>query len=182
MPEIDRQQAIGLRVAFRADAAFARPAIYKALEARGLGYASASRPTRIWNWRSKTSCFGRRDGPATKPLVRYKSFRIRRTAGSRPDGSWRRSSTTSASYSLGSASSLRISGSPIVPSCASTTSAARHGRGMDQRGQAGGHWTRLSCHRFRANEVPPAAERARVQPREISGGGSCCRSALTAGH
>jgi hypothetical protein len=39
VPEIDRRQAIGLRVAFRADAAFARPAIYEALEARGAGYA-----------------------------------------------------------------------------------------------------------------------------------------------
>ena len=39
MPEIDRQQAQGRRVAFRADAAFARPAIYEALEARGVGYA-----------------------------------------------------------------------------------------------------------------------------------------------
>ena len=29
MPEIDRQQGAGRRVAFRADAAFARPAIYE---------------------------------------------------------------------------------------------------------------------------------------------------------
>ena len=34
MPEIDRQQGAGRRVAFRADAAFARPAIYEALEQR----------------------------------------------------------------------------------------------------------------------------------------------------
>ena len=39
LPEIDRQQAAGQRVAFRADAAFALPAIYEALEARGVGYA-----------------------------------------------------------------------------------------------------------------------------------------------
>ncbi len=30
---------------------------------------------------------------------------------------------------------------------------ARHGGAMDQRRQTGDHWTRLSCHRFRANEV-----------------------------
>ena len=36
VPEIDRQQAMGHRVAFRADAAFARPAIYEALETRGV--------------------------------------------------------------------------------------------------------------------------------------------------
>jgi hypothetical protein len=38
VPEIDRQ-AEGHRVAFRADAAFARPAIYEALETRDVGYA-----------------------------------------------------------------------------------------------------------------------------------------------
>ena len=39
MPEIDRQQGAGRRVAFRADAAFARPAIYEALEQRDVDYA-----------------------------------------------------------------------------------------------------------------------------------------------
>ena len=34
----------------------------------------AFRPTRAWSWRSKTSCFGRREGPPGS-LVRYKSFR-----------------------------------------------------------------------------------------------------------
>jgi hypothetical protein len=45
-PEVDRQQAEGHRVAFRADAAFARPKIYKALETRGVEYAIRIRPTR----------------------------------------------------------------------------------------------------------------------------------------
>ena len=44
-----------------------------------------------------------------------------------------------------------------------------------KEGKQAAHWTRLSCHRFRANEVRLAAERARVQPRAISGGGWCCR-------
>ena len=39
VPEIERQQAEGQRVALRADAAFARPEIYEALESRGVGYA-----------------------------------------------------------------------------------------------------------------------------------------------
>ena len=39
VPEIDRQQAAGRRVAFRADAAFARPAIYEGLEHRDVAYA-----------------------------------------------------------------------------------------------------------------------------------------------
>ena len=37
LPEIERQQAEGKRVTFRADAAFAKPEIYEALEERGVG-------------------------------------------------------------------------------------------------------------------------------------------------
>ena len=36
---IERQQAEGKRVTFRADAAFAKPEIYEALEERGVDYA-----------------------------------------------------------------------------------------------------------------------------------------------
>jgi hypothetical protein len=39
LPEIERQQSLGKAVVFRADAAFAKPEIYEALEERGLKYA-----------------------------------------------------------------------------------------------------------------------------------------------
>ena len=39
VPEIERQQVAGTRVAFRADAAFAKPEIYDALEQRDVDYA-----------------------------------------------------------------------------------------------------------------------------------------------
>jgi hypothetical protein len=39
LPEIERQQAEGKELAFRADAAFAKPEIYEALEERGVTYA-----------------------------------------------------------------------------------------------------------------------------------------------
>ena len=39
LPEIDRQQKQGKQVVFRADAAFAKPEIYEALEERGVKYA-----------------------------------------------------------------------------------------------------------------------------------------------
>jgi hypothetical protein len=38
-PEIERQQAEGKELAFRADAAFAKPEVYEALEERGVTYA-----------------------------------------------------------------------------------------------------------------------------------------------
>jgi hypothetical protein len=39
LPEIERQQSLGKAVVFRADAAFAKPEIYEALEERGVKYA-----------------------------------------------------------------------------------------------------------------------------------------------
>ena len=39
LPEIDRQQRMGKEIAFRADAAFAKPEVYEALEERGVKYA-----------------------------------------------------------------------------------------------------------------------------------------------
>jgi hypothetical protein len=39
LPEIERQQQKGKEVAFRGDAAFARPEVYEALEERGVKYA-----------------------------------------------------------------------------------------------------------------------------------------------
>jgi hypothetical protein len=39
LPEIERQQKLGKEVVFRADAAFAKPEIYEALEERGAKYA-----------------------------------------------------------------------------------------------------------------------------------------------
>ncbi len=39
MPKIERQQELGKEVVFRADAAFAKPEIYEALEKRGVKYA-----------------------------------------------------------------------------------------------------------------------------------------------
>jgi len=40
LPKIERQPAEGKQVYFRADAAFAKPAIYEALEERGVVYAT----------------------------------------------------------------------------------------------------------------------------------------------
>ena len=39
LPEIERQREVGKEVVFHADAAFAKPEIYEALEERGVKYA-----------------------------------------------------------------------------------------------------------------------------------------------
>ena len=74
VPEIDRQQAQGKRVAFRADAAFARPAIYEALEARGVGYAIRIPANKKLELAIEDVLFRSPGRPSRTPLVRYKSF------------------------------------------------------------------------------------------------------------
>ena len=55
LPEIERQQKAGKEVVFRADAAFAKPEIYEALEARGVKYAIRIPPTIVSSGISRSS-------------------------------------------------------------------------------------------------------------------------------
>ena len=48
LPEIERQQKLKKEVVFWADAAFAKPEIYEALEERGVKYAIRFQPTTAW--------------------------------------------------------------------------------------------------------------------------------------
>ena len=74
VPEIERQQAQGKHVAFRADAAFARSAIYEALEARGVQYAIRIPANKNLELAVEDILFRSPGRPSLKPLVRYKSF------------------------------------------------------------------------------------------------------------
>jgi hypothetical protein len=105
VPEIDRQQAEHQRGAFRADAAFARPAIYEALEARGVQYAIRIPANNHLELAVEDILFRSPGRPASSRSIGTKASSIRRTAGPRTDGSWRKSNTTPASCSRASASS-----------------------------------------------------------------------------
>jgi hypothetical protein len=74
MPEIERQQAQGQRVAFRADAAFAKPEIYEALETRSVPYAIRIPANKNLEWEIAGLLCRPAGRPSRKPLVRYKSF------------------------------------------------------------------------------------------------------------
>ena len=105
MPEIARQQGAGRRVAFRADAAFARPAIYTRRSSNAMWTMPfACRRTRRWSWRSKTSSFVRRDGQAASRWCGTRVSAPRRRAGPPPDGLSPRWSTTGVSCSRASGS------------------------------------------------------------------------------
>ena len=74
LPEIERQQQMGKEIAFRADAAFAKPEIYEALEERGVKYAIRIPANDILQ-RDIEELLKRPVGrPSKKPLVEYKGF------------------------------------------------------------------------------------------------------------
>ena len=84
VPEIDRQQAVGTRVAFRADAAFAKPEIYDALEQRDVDYAIRLPANKKLELEIEDILFRPPGRPSRKPLVRYKSFRYQAKSWTTP--------------------------------------------------------------------------------------------------
>jgi hypothetical protein len=74
LPEIERQQRMSKEVAFRGDAAFAKPEIYEALEERVVKYAIRI-PSNDHLERDIADLLVRPVGrPSHKPVVWYKSF------------------------------------------------------------------------------------------------------------
>ena len=70
LPEIERQQGEGKRVTFRADAAFAKPAIYEALEDRGVDYVIRIPANKNLELEIEDILFRPPGRPSLKPLVR----------------------------------------------------------------------------------------------------------------
>ena len=143
VPEIERQQAQGKRVAFRADAAFARPAIYEAL-------GGTRRPVRDPDTREQER--GARDrrhpvssGGTACPL-----------SGGRldhaPTGRGKRRAPRRASCfpRVGFiVTNLPLQNRAVVRFYNKRGTAEQ----WLKEGKQAAHWTRLSRHRFRANEV-----------------------------
>jgi hypothetical protein len=74
LPEIERQQRQGKEVVFRADAAFAKPEIYEALEERGVKYAIRI-PSNDSLERDINALLTRPVGrPSHKPVLWYEGF------------------------------------------------------------------------------------------------------------
>ena len=84
LPEIERQQGEGKRVTFRADAAFAKPAIYEALEDRGVDYVIRIPANKNLELEIEDILFRPPGRPSLKPLVRYESFRYQAASWSKP--------------------------------------------------------------------------------------------------
>ena len=113
---------------------------------------SASRPTTSWSGRIEDLLTRPRGRPSHAPLVRYRSFEYQAASWDRP-----RRVIAKIEHHLGE---LFPRVGFIVTTLAGTNRAVV--RFYNQRGTAeqwikegktATHWTRLSCHRFRANEV-----------------------------
>jgi hypothetical protein len=152
LPEIERQQKLGKEVVFRADAAFAKPEIYEVLEGRGVKYAIRI-PANDSLERDIAELLTRPVGrPSQKPVVWYKSFLYQAA-------SWKtaRRVVAKVEFHLGE----RFPRVGFIVTNLETDSRAAV-RFYDKRGTAE-QWikqgkqavkmTRLSCHRFRSNEV-----------------------------
>ena len=151
-PEIERQQAAGKRVAFRGDAAFAKPEVYESSEERGVQYAIRIPANKSLELEIEDILFRPPGKPSRKPLVRYKSFRYRARSWSKP-----RRIVAKVEHHPGEL--FARPGFLVTNMALPRRSVVRfyNKRGTAEQwikeGQQATPGTRLSCHRFRANEV-----------------------------
>jgi len=152
LPEIERQQQVGKEVWFRADAAFAKPEIYEALEERGVKYAIRL-PANDSLMRDIEELLSRPVGrPSNKPLIWYKGFLYQAA-------SWKTARRVVAKVEFHAGELFPRVGFIVTNTQLRNRAVVRF---YNQRGQAE-QWiregkqavkmTRLSCHRFRSNQV-----------------------------
>jgi Transposase DDE domain group 1 len=152
VPEIERQHATGTRVAFRADAAFAKPEIYQRLEERDVEYAIRIPANKTLELEIEDVLFRTPGRQSRKPLVLYKSFRYQAESWTTP-----RRVVAKVEHHAGElfprvgfiVTNLQLPSRAVVRFYNKRGTAER----WIKEGKQAAHWTRLSCHRFRANEV-----------------------------
>src|SRR5262245_17327463 len=151
-PIVDRYRRRRQTVVVRVDAAFAMPALYEALERRKVQYAIRLPANDVLERQIEDLLTRPRGRPSHAPLVRYRSFHYQAASWDRP-----RRVIAKVEHHLGE---LFPRVGFIITTLTGTNRAVV--RFYNQRGTAeqwikegktATHWTRLSCHRFRANEV-----------------------------
>jgi hypothetical protein len=152
LPEIARQQRLDREVVFRAAAAFAKPELYEALEEREVKYAIRL-PANDNLQRNIVELLARPTGrPSYKPIVRYKSFLYQAA-------SWRTARRVVAKVEFHFGELFPRVGFIVTNLTAESRAVVRfyNKRGTAEQwikeGKQAVKMTRLSCHRFRANEV-----------------------------
>jgi hypothetical protein len=152
LPEIERQQELGKEVVFRADAAFAKPEIYEALEERGVKYAIRI-PANDSLERDIVELLTRPVGrPSHKPVVWYKGFLYQAA-------SWKTARPVVAKVEFHFGELFPRVGFIVTNLETPSRSVVRfyNKRGTAEQwikeGKQAVKMTRLSCHRFRSNQV-----------------------------
>jgi len=152
LPEIERQQRMGKEITFRADAAFAKPEIYEALEERGVKYAIRI-PANDSLERDIAELLTRPVGrPSHQPVVWYKSFLYQAA-------SWKTARRVVAKVEFHFGELFPRVGFIVtnltLPSRAVVRFYNKRGTAEQwiKEGKQAVKMTRLSCHRFRSNQV-----------------------------
>ena len=152
LPEIAHQQQQGKAVVFRADAALAKPEIYEALEERDVKYAIRL-PANDNLQRNITELLTRPVGrPSYRPVVWLKSFLYQAA-------SWTTARRVVAKVEFHCGELFPRVGFIVTNLTGASRAVVRfyNKRGTAEQwikeGKQAVKMTRLSCHRFRANEV-----------------------------
>jgi len=152
LPEIERQQKLGKEVVIRADAAFAKPEVYEESEERGVKYAIRI-PANDSLERDIAELLTRPVGrPSHKPVVRYKSFLYQAA-------SWNKARRVVAKVEFHAGELFPRVGFIVTNLETDSRAVVRfyNKRGTAEQwikeGKQAVKMTRLSCHRFRSNEV-----------------------------
>ncbi len=152
LPEIERQEELGKEVVFRADAAFAKPEIYETLEERGVKYAIRL-PANAGLERDIEELLRRPVGrPSHKPIIWYKGFLYQAA-------SWKTARRVVAKVEFHAGELFPRVGFIVTnletPSRAVVRFYNKRGTAEQwiKEGKQAVKMTRLSCHRFRSNEV-----------------------------
>jgi len=149
---VERYQRRGVRLLFRADAAFAKPEVYEYLEPRDIGYAMRLPANEVLQRHIRHLLKRPMGRPPKKPVVWYHDFMYQAKTWDQP-----RRVVAKVEWHRGE---LLPRVGFIVTNLSLPPEGVTHfynGRGTAEQwikeGKYALHWTRLSCHRFVANQV-----------------------------
>ena len=151
-PVVKRYQEKGVRLLFRADAAFAKPEVYEYLESRDTGYAMRLPANEVLQGNIQHLLKRLVGMPPKKPVVRYHDFVYQAQSWDIP-----RRVVAKVEWHQGE---LFPRVGFVVTNLNLPSAGVTHyynGRGTAEQwikeGKYALNWTRLSCHRFVANQV-----------------------------
>ena len=151
-PVVERYLTAAVRLLFRADAAFAKPEIYAYLEARNIGYAIRLRSNQVLQREIAPRLIGPTEWLSPKPIVSYHDFVYQAQ-------SWNVARRVVSKVEWHQGELFPRVGFIVTNLSYPNIGIVRfyNGRGTAEQwikeGKYALNWTRLSCHKFVANQV-----------------------------